>query len=70
MPRGSYEKSSKWALKNAKKIIKETNCDAVKVEGGTKIKKIIETLVTNGIPVMGHIGLLPQQALKPNDYKS
>jgi len=69
MPRGSYEKSSKWALKNAKKIIKETNCDAVKVEGGTKIKKIIKTLVANKIPVMGHIGLLPQQALKPNDYK-
>ena len=48
------------AYKNAKKVIKLTKCDAIKLEGGTKIAKIIEYLVKKGIPVLGHIGLLPQ----------
>ena len=48
------------ALKNAKKILKETKCDAVKLEGGKKVIKQIEYLVKNKIPVMGHLGLLPQ----------
>lgn len=48
------------ALKNSKKIIKETKCDAVKLEGGLKIIKIVKHLTKNKIPVMGHIGILPQ----------
>ena len=48
------------AYKNAKKVIKLTKCDAIKLEGGTKIAKIVEHLVKKGIPVLGHIGLLPQ----------
>ena len=48
------------ALKNAKKIIKETKCDAIKLEGGKKVIKQIKFLIKNKIPVMGHIGLLPQ----------
>ena len=48
------------AFKNAKKILKETKCDAVKLEGGKKVIKQIEYLVKNKIPVMGHLGLLPQ----------
>tara|TARA_Y100001935_G_C17302116_1_gene509913 strand:+ start:2063 stop:2836 length:774 start_codon:yes stop_codon:yes gene_type:complete len=48
------------ALKNAKKIIKETKCDAVKLEGGKKIIEQIRFLIKNKIPVMGHLGLLPQ----------
>ncbi len=48
------------ALKNAKKILKETKCDAVKLEGGKKIIKQIKFLIRNRIPVMGHLGLLPQ----------
>ena len=48
------------AYKNAKKVIKLTKCDAIKLEGGIKIVKIIEHLVKKGIPVLGHIGLLPQ----------
>ncbi len=48
------------ALKNAKKIIKETKCDAVKLEGGKKIIHQIKLLTKNNIPVMGHLGLLPQ----------
>tara|TARA_B100001109_G_scaffold73720_1_gene60331 strand:- start:344 stop:1117 length:774 start_codon:yes stop_codon:yes gene_type:complete len=48
------------ALKNAKKIIKETKCDAIKLEGGKKVIEQIKFLIKNKIPVMGHIGLLPQ----------
>ena len=50
------------AYKNAKKIIRSTKCDAVKLEGGRSIVKTIKYLVKKGIPVMGHIGLLPQYA--------
>ena len=48
------------ALKNAKKIIKLTKCDAIKLEGGSKIKNIIKYLINKKIPVMGHLGILPQ----------
>ncbi len=48
------------AYKNAKKILKLTKCDAVKLEGGKKISKTVEYLTKKGIPVMGHVGLLPQ----------
>ncbi len=59
MPYKSY--TNKFtAYKNAKRFIKKTKCDAVKLEGGKKISSIIKYLVTKGIPVMGHIGLLPQ----------
>ena len=59
MPYNSY-RNSKEALKNAKKIMIKTRCDAVKLEGGKKIYQIIKTLIKNKIPVMGHLGLLPQ----------
>ena len=59
MPYNTY-KNPKTALQNAKKIMSKTKCDAVKLEGGKKILKIIQTLVKNKIPVMGHLGLLPQ----------
>jgi len=59
MPYNTY-RNTKEALKNAKKIIAKTKCDAVKIEGGKKVYKIIKTLIKNKIPVMGHLGLLPQ----------
>jgi len=61
MPHNTY-RSSKEALKNAKKIMSKTKCDAVKLEGGTKVFQIVKTLVKNKIPVMGHLGVLPQSA--------
>ena len=61
MPYQTYNSKSS-ALKNAKKIIKETRCDAVKLEGGKKIINQINYLIKNNIPVMGHLGLLPQTA--------
>jgi len=59
MPFKTYV-TKKIALKNAKKIIKETKCDAVKLEGGKKTVEQIKFLIKNKIPVLGHIGLLPQ----------
>tara|TARA_B100000287_G_scaffold430151_1_gene484851 strand:+ start:3199 stop:3981 length:783 start_codon:yes stop_codon:yes gene_type:complete len=52
------------AYKNALKVIKKTKCDAIKLEGGKKIANIVKYLVKKGIPVMGHIGLLPQHSKK------
>ena len=51
------------AYKNAKKIMKLTKCDAIKLEGGKKIVNIIKFLTKKKIPVMGHVGLLPQTAI-------
>ena len=48
------------AYNNAKRVIKLTKCDAIKLEGGIKIVNIIKYLVKKGIPVMGHVGLMPQ----------
>ena len=61
MPHNTY-RNPKEALKNARKIVSQTKCDGVKLEGGKKIYQIIETLIKNKIPVMGHLGLLPQSA--------
>ena len=61
MPHNTY-RTSKEALKNAKKIMSKTKCDAVKLEGGIKVIQIIKTLIKNKIPVMGHLGVLPQSA--------
>jgi 3-methyl-2-oxobutanoate hydroxymethyltransferase len=59
MPYNTYRNNSE-ALRNAKTIISKTKCDAVKLEGGKKIYSIIKTLIKNKIPVMGHLGVLPQ----------
>jgi|TARA_B100000787_G_scaffold170169_1_gene164519 3-methyl-2-oxobutanoate hydroxymethyltransferase len=59
MPHNTY-RNSKEALRSAKIIILKTKCDAVKLEGGKEIYQIVKTLIKNKIPVMGHVGLLPQ----------
>ena len=59
MPKNTYS-NSKLALKNAKKILKTTKCDAVKIENNRKNFTIIKKLTSSGIPVMGHIGFTPQ----------
>ena len=61
MPHNTY-RNPKEALKNAYKIISTTKCDAVKIEGGKKVYQIVKTLIKNKIPVMGHLGVLPQSA--------
>lgn len=60
MPFGSYQQSPEQAFRNAARIMAETGCDGIKLEGGTAMADTISFLVARGIPVMGHIGLLPQ----------
>ena len=68
MPYGTY-RNPNMALKNAKLILKKTKCDAIKIEGGSKVLNIVRVLVKNKIKVVGHIGLLPQSIKKTEDYK-
>ena len=60
MPFGSYEASPEQAFHSAVKILKQTQCGAVKLEGGERMAGTIAFLTARGIPVMGHIGLTPQ----------
>ena len=59
MPYNTY-RNPREALRNVKLVLKETRCDGVKLEGGKKIIPIIKNLIKNRIPVMGHVGILPQ----------
>jgi 3-methyl-2-oxobutanoate hydroxymethyltransferase len=60
MPFGSYEASKEQAFLSAARVMKETGCGAIKVEGGRRMAETIGFLVERGVPVMGHIGLTPQ----------
>lgn len=60
MPFGTYEESPEVAFRNAARVLKETDCGAVKLEGGQRMATTIAYLVERGIPVMAHIGLTPQ----------
>jgi len=68
MPYGTYG-TPEEALRNAKRIMNETGCNAVKCEGGAALAPTIRHLVQNGVPVMGHIGLLPQYVKEMGGYK-
>ena len=68
MPYKTY-RNAKEALKNAKRIVLRTKCDAVKLEGGKKIINIVKHLVKNKISVMGHLGLLPQSETGKFSFK-
>tara|TARA_S200000501_G_C20764994_1_gene717879 strand:+ start:268 stop:1068 length:801 start_codon:yes stop_codon:yes gene_type:complete len=70
MPFGSYEESPSIAFKNASLILKETGCQAVKIEGGSHMAETVKFLVNRGIPVMGHIGLTPQSLNKFGGFKT
>ena len=60
MPFGSYEASKEQAFHSAVRILKETHCGAVKLEGGVRMAETVAFLSERGVPVMGHIGLTPQ----------
>ena len=70
MPFGTYEESPNVAFRNAAKIMKETGCGAVKVEGGARMAETIQFLVNRGIPVMAHIGLTPQSSNVMGGFKT
>jgi 3-methyl-2-oxobutanoate hydroxymethyltransferase len=70
MPFGSYEESPAIAFRNAARVIKETGCGAVKLEGGRRIAETIAYLTARGIPVMAHIGLTPQSVNVMGGFKT
>ena len=69
MPFGSYEESPDVAFRNAARIMKETQCQAVKLEGGARMAETIRFLSDRGIPVMAHVGLTPQSVNTMGGFK-
>jgi 3-methyl-2-oxobutanoate hydroxymethyltransferase len=70
MPFGSYEASKEQAFHSAARILKETGCGAIKVEGGRRMAETIAFLVERGVPVMGHVGLTPQAINTIGSFKA
>jgi 3-methyl-2-oxobutanoate hydroxymethyltransferase len=70
MPFGSYEESPQIAFRNAARVIQETGCGAVKLEGGTRMAETIRYLSQRGVPVMAHIGLTPQMIQVLGGFKT
>ena len=68
MPFGSYQVNADEAVRNAIRILKESGCDAVKLEGGEEIIDAIRRMVQAGVPVMGHLGLTPQSVNQFGGY--
>ncbi len=68
MPFGSYQVSEEEAVRNAIRILKESSCDAVKLEGGEEILPAIRHMIQAGVPVMGHLGLTPQSVNQFGGY--
>ena len=69
MPFMSYQASIEDAMRNAGRMMKETGCQTVKLEGGERVAETVRKLVDAGIPVMGHIGLTPQSVNQLGGYK-
>ena len=71
LPYGSYEGSDELAVATARRFVDEGGCDAVKLEGGTgPIASRVRAIVAAGIPVVGHVGLLPQSVTTPDGYRA
>lgn len=69
MPFGSYHASLDSAVGNAVKLVQESQVEAVKIEGGQEILNVVRRLTSVGIPVMAHVGLLPQRHVSMSGYK-
>ena len=69
MPFGSYEESPPVAFRNAARVLKETGCGAIKLEGGVQMAETIRYLTERGIPVMSHIGMTPQAVNTIGSFK-
>jgi 3-methyl-2-oxobutanoate hydroxymethyltransferase len=69
LPFGTYEKNREQALESAQKVINETGCDAIKIETSRDLVTTVKFLVENKIPVMGHVGLMPQSVRKIGGYR-
>ncbi|MBD9112594.1 3-methyl-2-oxobutanoate hydroxymethyltransferase, partial [Bacteroides nordii] len=68
MPFGSYQGNSKEGLASAIRIMKESHADALKLEGGEEIIETVKRILCAGIPIMGHLGLMPQSINKYGTY--
>jgi len=69
LPFMAYQVTVEEAFRNAGRIMKETRAGGVKVEGGQRVAKVVEKIAGEGIPTMGHVGLLPQSILKYGGYQ-
>ena len=69
MPAGTYEDSDNRAVDSAHQLMSATGADGVKLEGGEALASHVAAIVQSGIPVMGHIGLLPQQVSSPDEFR-
>jgi 3-methyl-2-oxobutanoate hydroxymethyltransferase len=70
LPFGSYQESKEQAFQSAARILKETGCSAVKLEGGAEMAETVDFLTQRGIPVLGHVGLMPQLVNTMGGYRS
>lgn len=70
MPFGTYEESAEQAFRNAARVMKETGCGAIKLEGGARMASTIRYLTERGIPVMAHIGMTPQLVQVMGGFKT
>lgn len=70
LPFGTYQESKECAFRNAARVMKEVGCAGVKLEGGTEMAETIRFLVERGIPVLGHVGLLPQSVNTAGGFRS
>jgi 3-methyl-2-oxobutanoate hydroxymethyltransferase len=69
LPHGSYEASQYQAIASAARVVAETGCQAVKLEGGVEMAPTVKAIVDAGVPVLGHVGLLPQKAEHRGGFK-
>lgn len=70
MPFGSYQESPEQAFASSARVLKETGCDGIKLEGGVEMAETISFLVERGVPVMGHVGLMPQMVNRLGGYRA
>jgi len=70
LPFGSYEPSDEMAVATARRFVDEGGCDAVKLEGAGPMLSRVRAIVAAGIPVIGHVGLLPQSVVTPDGYRA
>lgn len=70
LPFGSYESSDALAVETARRFVSDAGCDAVKLEGAGAIVSRVRAIIAAGIPVVGHVGLLPQSVTSPEGYRA
>ena len=70
LPFGSYEGSPEQAFRSASRLMSESGCQAVKLEGGAEMAETIRFLTKRGVPVMGHIGLMPQSVHATGGFRA